>query len=116
MIPSHLALTYTHKLLCYLANPQIHQLAIEGGAADAQAAGHFRHAAAIMADGKTDHVGLDGVQRAQVAVGGVEHDAGALVLGHARHGGHGAKALDQGPGPTGSMARSLRSLAGGTVT
>src|SRR4051794_16380980 len=41
--------------LRHLADAELAELAVEGGAADAEAAGYFGHAAAIMADGEADH-------------------------------------------------------------
>ena len=42
-----------------------------------EAAGDFGHAAAIMADGEADDVGLDLLEAAQMAVGAEERDARA---------------------------------------
>ena len=51
------------------------QLAIKRRAADAEAAGDFGHPAAIVPDGEADDIGLDFLERAQVAVVGVEQHA-----------------------------------------
>src|SRR5919202_2112298 len=62
-----------------LADAQLAQFAVEGGAADAEAAGDFGHAPAIMADGEADDVGLDLLEAAHVAVAAVEGDAGRVI-------------------------------------
>src|SRR5687767_9995586 len=49
-------------------NPQFAEFAVEGRAADAEAACDFGHAAAVMADGEADDVGLDVVEAAQMTV------------------------------------------------
>ena len=49
---------------------ELAELAVEGRAADPEAARDFGHASAIMADGEADDVGLDLFQRAQMAVAG----------------------------------------------
>src|SRR5690349_15112672 len=51
------------------------QLAVERGAADAEASGHFRHTAAVMADGQADNVRLDLFQRAQMPFAGEQGHA-----------------------------------------
>src|SRR5688500_6159649 len=51
------------------------ELAIECGAADAEAARHFSHAPAIVADRKADDVRLDLFERAQMPFVGEERDA-----------------------------------------
>src|SRR3954463_2233238 len=61
-----------------LADPELAELAVEGRAADPETARDLGHAAAIMADGEADHVGLDLLERAHVAVMVVERDARAL--------------------------------------
>ena len=58
-----------------LVDAELAELAVECRAADAQAARDFGHAAAIMADGEADHIGLDLVERAQVSVGTEQRDA-----------------------------------------
>ena len=57
-------------------DPEVAELAVERRAADPEAARDFGHAAAVMADGEADDVGLDLLERAQMAVAGVERDAG----------------------------------------
>ena len=52
-----------------VADAELAELAVESRAADAEPAGDFGHAAAIMADGEADDVGLDLLERAQIAVG-----------------------------------------------
>ena len=47
---------------------ELAQLAVERRAADAEAPRDFGHAAAVMADGEADDVGLDLFQRPQMAV------------------------------------------------
>jgi hypothetical protein len=42
------------------------QLAVQGGAADSQPAGDFRHLPAVMGDGKADDLGLQFVERAHL--------------------------------------------------
>ena len=42
---------------------EVAELAVKGRAADAEAPGDFGHAAAIMADGEADDVGLDLLER-----------------------------------------------------
>ena len=54
---------------------QVAKLAVERRAADPEAARDFGHAAAVVADREADHVGLDIVEAAQVAVVGEEHHA-----------------------------------------
>ena len=54
--------------------PSVAELAVERRAADAEPARDFGHAAAIMADGEADDVGLDLFERAQMAVVGEERD------------------------------------------
>src|SRR5258705_8357930 len=51
------------------------ELAVEGRATNPEAPGDFCHAAAIMADGEADDIGLDLLERAQMAVAG-EHRYG----------------------------------------
>src|SRR5690606_7321898 len=65
--------------------PQVAELAVERRAADAETAGDFGHPPAVVADGEADHVGLDVLERAQVAVGGVEIDPDPVLR---RMGGH----------------------------
>ena len=43
---------------------------VESRAADLQTLGDFGHVATVAAEGEADHVGLDLVERADVAVGG----------------------------------------------
>ena len=57
-------------------DPEVAELAVERRAADPEAARDFGHAAAIMADGEADDVGLDLFERPQMAVAGVQRDAG----------------------------------------
>jgi hypothetical protein len=59
-----------------VADAEFGELSVEGGSADPEATGNFGHAAAIMADGKPDDVGFDGIERAHIAV--------RLEQGHAR--------------------------------
>ena len=58
-------------------DPEVAELAVERRAADPEAARDFGHAAAIMADGEADDVGLDLLERAQMAVAGEQRDARA---------------------------------------
>ena len=51
-------------------DPEVAELAVERRAADPEAARDFGHAAAIMADGEADDVGLDLLERPQMAVAG----------------------------------------------
>src|SRR5215210_5828880 len=60
-------------------DPEVAQLAVERRPPDPQPPRDFGHPPAIVADGEADDVGLDVLQRAQVAVGGVEHHAHALL-------------------------------------
>src|SRR5438270_2590438 len=64
-----------------LADAELAELAEEGRAADAEAAGDLRHAAAIMADGEADDVGLDFLEAAHVAVARVKRDARGMIEG-----------------------------------
>src|SRR3954467_14278152 len=63
---------------CDLADAQLAELSVEGRAPDPQPPRDLRHPPAIMADGEADDVGFDRFQRAQIAVGIVEGDAGAV--------------------------------------
>ena len=56
-------------------DPEVAELAVERRAADAEPPSDFGHAAAIMADGEADDVRLDLLERAQMAVAGVERHA-----------------------------------------
>ena len=67
----------TPRVLGGGVDAELAQLAVERRAADAEAAGDFGHAPAIMADGEADDVGLDLLEAAQMAVGAVERDARA---------------------------------------
>ena len=51
-----------------VADAELAELAVEGRAADPQPPRDLGHAAAIMADGEADDVGLDLLERAQIAV------------------------------------------------
>src|SRR4051794_41906758 len=68
-----------NPLLRDLADAELAELTVEGGAADAETAGDFGHAAAIMADGEADDVGLDILEAAHVAVAVVEGDTRRVV-------------------------------------
>src|SRR3546814_1872263 len=64
---------------CAAVYPQFRKLAVERRPADSQAARHFGHAAAIVADGEADDVRLYVRERANVAVGLIKHDSNAFV-------------------------------------
>src|SRR3546814_13801823 len=64
---------------CAAVYPQFRKLAVKRRSADSQAARHFSHAAAIVADGEANDVRLYVRERANVAVGLIKHDANALL-------------------------------------
>src|SRR6476469_9744555 len=56
-------------------DPEPAKLAVERRPADAEAPRDLAHSAAIMADGETDDVRFDFLERSQMTIGGVEFDA-----------------------------------------
>src|SRR3546814_807494 len=58
---------------------QVGKFAVERRAPDPQAPRDFGHAPAVMADGEANNIGLDILERAQVAVIRVQHHADAVV-------------------------------------
>src|SRR3546814_9635488 len=58
---------------CAAVYPQFRKLAVKRRSADSQAARHFSHAAAIVADGEANDVRLYVRERANVAVRSEEH-------------------------------------------
>src|SRR3990167_2996306 len=63
----------------HVVDPKARELAVERRATDAQPPCNLGHASAIMADGEADDVRLDILERAQIAILRIEHDANAVV-------------------------------------
>src|SRR5262245_21546305 len=76
-----------------LFQAELAHLAIERGAADAEALGHLRHVAAVAPEREADHVGFHGLQRADLALVGDRRDAelAGARLHRLRHGVLGAQ-------------------------
>ena len=63
------------------------ELAIERRAADPQSPRNLGHPPTIMADGESDDIGLDILERPQIAIGTEQRDAAARNAGGADHAG-----------------------------
>src|SRR5688572_23825122 len=97
-----------------VADPQLAQLAVEGRPADAEAPGHFGHPAAIMADREADDVGLDRLERPQIAVRVVKGDSGAVGQGRLLRGAVQGRAVEvAGSAREGRFLGDLREIGGG---